>query len=173
MTNDISFALTADHQPLIQDNNQIQQVFRNDELKSHPSYLLLSADEKEQLSSSDFQDPLFYQQPLDFHYDRLISTDTTSENVFDNQYPVNNLMSNSCERKRKRSIYGKHTKSNKSQHQRMKTKKKKAVLKTLSKRKSKNKKNNHVRCKRTQHEVNTNTIVLNLRVLIGSSYRLD
>ncbi|CAF1103440.1 unnamed protein product [Rotaria sordida] len=145
-----------DHQSSITGNDSVQQFLQKDEKKPCSSYLKLSADENQNFGLSNFQDPLFYEQPLDFHYNRTIPTITTSEYETGDQIRLANDMKFSKNQKqisvssyqheidKSRSNYRQHSKSkkNKNQIRKMKEKKKKPSIESLNKRKHKNKKIN-------------------------------
>ncbi|CAF3867398.1 unnamed protein product [Rotaria sp. Silwood2] len=155
-----------DHQSSINENDSIQQVLQNDENKPRSSYIKLSVDENRNLGLSEFQDPLFYEQPLDFHYNRLMPTIITSEYETGDQIRLandiklsknekqNSLSSHRHEIDKSRTTYRQHSKSKKSKNKitKMTEKKKKTSIDNLYKSKRKSKKINRNRFERFQYE---------------------
>ncbi|CAF0904668.1 unnamed protein product [Rotaria sp. Silwood1] len=151
--------LLNDRQSVINENGSVQQVLQNDEKKPCSSYFKLSRDENQNFDSSDFQDPLFYEQPLDFHYNRLIPTVITSDYETGDQIRLTNkitpsknqkqssLSSHQHEIDKSKSIYQQHskTKKNKNQIRKKKETKKKSSIDNTNKIKRFYKKNNQNR----------------------------
>jgi hypothetical protein len=70
---------TFDHQALIHENDSVIPFSQNQDRKLSSSYLTLSIDDNRYGGLSDFHDPLFYQQPVHFHYNQPISLTTGLE----------------------------------------------------------------------------------------------
>lgn len=59
-----------DHQSLINEDESPQKSLENDQKKSFSLYLNPSVDNNQNIQLRNIQDPLFYEQPLHFHYGR-------------------------------------------------------------------------------------------------------
>jgi hypothetical protein len=160
MVNDISLPLPSpdvnadnsiitNHQPLIDGNDPIVSVSQDYQAKPSSSYLSLSVGDNRQFGSSNFQDPLFYQQPLHLHYNQSLPFKIGSEHETGDRVRVTNNFKLNEYRKQRSVTSQRHrieknkptyrSKKSKSKIVKTKEKKKKASRRNLKERKQKRK----------------------------------
>ncbi len=162
----------TNQQPLIHENDPVISVSQNHEQKPSSSYLTLSVGDNRHFGLSNFQDPLFYQQPLHFHYnqsipssigsghetgDRARWTNKIKFNEYRKQKPV---ASRKYQIEKSKSIHRRSTNSKKSKDKMITTKEKKnkASRGNVNKRKHTGKKINRSSIQQLRYQVN-NTIL--------------
>jgi hypothetical protein len=158
MTKEISFPLSTidlNTQPsTVTIHNPLMPIAQYHEQKPSSSYLTLSRGDNRRSDLSDFQDPLFYEQPLHLHYKHPIpSTTGLGHETGDRVRLTNDMKSNDylkqksvSSRKHRiekgKSTHRRCTNSKKSKNSIIKTKEKKKQTssRTVNKRKHNNKK---------------------------------
>jgi hypothetical protein len=183
MTNDILLPLSTidvnmenqintDHQSLIHENDPIIPVPQNYEQKPSSPYLMLSVGDNRHFGLSDFQDPLFYQQPLHFRYNQSIpSTIESGYETGDRARLTNEIKFNEFRKQKSASSRKHRIEKSKSIHRRYKNlkksktkmvkakEKKKEISKgNINKRKHKSKKISRSNIQQMRYQVN-NTIL--------------
>jgi len=163
---------STDHQSLIHEKDSIIPTSHNHEQHLSSSYLPLSVGDNRHFGLSDFQDPLFYQQPLHFHYNQSIPTTIesghetgdrarlTNEIKFDGHRKQKSVSSRKNRIEKCKSTHRRCTNSTNSKNKMIKAKekKKKALRENMNKRKRKGKKVNQSNIQRLRYQVN-NTIL--------------
>ncbi|CAF1233607.1 unnamed protein product [Rotaria magnacalcarata] len=144
------------HQLLTDENNSVRHILQNEEEKPYLSYFKLSPDDNRNINLTNFQDPFFYEQPLDFNYHRSMATVIRSENEigFDKYYKENSLSSHRNGIERSESPYRKHMKSMKTNQKIIKRSeiKKKRSVESVKQKKRKNKNPHGNYFKQYEHE---------------------
>ncbi|CAF2236065.1 unnamed protein product [Rotaria magnacalcarata] len=144
------------HQLLTDENNSVRHILQNEEEKPYLSYFKLSPDDNRNINLTNFQDPFFYEQPLDFNYHRSMTTVIRSENEigFDKYYKENSLSSHRNGIERSESPYRKHMKSMKTNQKIIKRSeiKKKRSVESVKQKKRKNKNVHGNYFKQYEHE---------------------
>jgi hypothetical protein len=137
----------SNYQSSIRDNDSAMLVAENHEQKPSSSYLTLSVGDNRHFGFSDFQDPLFWQQPLHFHYNQPVpSTIESGHETGDRAGLTNEIKFNEC---RKQSISSREHRieKNKSTHRRYANSKKgqDKIIRAKEKRKKVSKENTNKR----------------------------
>ena len=152
----------GDYQSLILENEPAIPISQNQDLASSISYMPLSVGDNQRFNLSSFQDPLFCQQPLHFHYHkslpstaelghekgdrvRLTTEYRKQKSISAHKHTVN----------KSKSTHRSYVNSMKSKENMKKSKEKKAAAGSVKKLKHKNKRINR---SDIRHQVN-NTIV--------------
>ncbi|CAF4619378.1 unnamed protein product [Rotaria socialis] len=145
------------HQLLTDENNSVRHILQNKEEKPYLSYFKLSSDDNRNINLTNFQDPFFYEQPLDFNYHRLMPAVILSENEigFRQYYKENSLSSHRNGIERSESISRKHMKPMKTNQKIIKRKeiKKKRSVENENRKNCKNKNAHRNYFKQYEHEV--------------------
>jgi hypothetical protein len=165
--------MITDHQSLLfHENDSVIPVSQNHDQKPSSSYLTLSVGDNAQFGLSNFQDPLFYQEPLHFHYNHLIPSTSGLEHEKGDRVRFATEIKFSKDRKRKPISSHKHQiEKSRSTHRRpanlkkSKDKMAKATKKTkkrstggVNKQKHTNKKSNRNNIRQLRYQVD-NTIL--------------
>jgi hypothetical protein len=159
---------SIDHQSLIHENDSIMPVSYKHEQHPSSSYLTLSVGDNRHFGLSDFQDPLFYQQPLHFHYNQSIPTTIESGHETGDRARLTNEIKFKEYRKQTSASSRKHriekrkathrqctnSKNSKNKMIKAKEKKKKVSRENMNKRKHKSKKTNRSNIQRLRYQVN-------------------
>ncbi|CAF4086603.1 unnamed protein product [Rotaria magnacalcarata] len=144
------------HRLLTDENNSVRHILQNEEEKPYLSYFKLSPDDNRNINLTNFQDPFFYEQPLDFNYHRSMATVIRSENEigFDKYYKENSFSSHRNGIERSESPYRKHMKSMKTNQKIIKRSeiKKKRSVESVKQKKRKNKNPHGNYFKQYEHE---------------------
>ncbi|CAF3324426.1 unnamed protein product [Rotaria socialis] len=145
------------HQLLTDENNSVRHILQNKEEKPYLSYFKLSSDDNRNINLTNFQDPFFYEQPLDFNYHRLMPAVILSENEigFRQYYKENSLSSHRNGIERSESISRKHMKPMKTNQKIIKRKeiKKKRSVENENRKNCKNKNAHRNYFKQYEHKV--------------------
>jgi hypothetical protein len=152
----VESATTIDHQPLIHENDPIVPLSRDYRPNPPSSYLSMSIGDNRQFGLSDFQDPLFYQQPLHLHYNQPLPFKVDSEHeTGDRIRGVNKFKLN--EHRKSRSVTSRKNGSKKSKSKLVKTKQNKK--RNTKERKQKIKRVNRNSIQQLRNQVTIYTVI--------------
>lgn len=181
MTNDTPLLLSTidenepnptniDHHSLTHENDPDITVSQGHDHKPSSPYLMLSVGDNQHFSLPDFQDPLFYQQPLHFHYNQSIPSSMSelgyergdriqlTNEIKSNEYrKQKSLASRKCQTERSKLTQQQHVnnlKRNRRKIKKSKEKKKKASKGNINIRKHKSKTNNRHNSQPIRYQVN-------------------
>lgn len=128
------------HHSMIHEFDPAISISHNHEQKSSSPYVMLSVGDNQHLGSSDFKDPLFYHQPLHFHYNQSIPSIVGSEyERGDRARFMNEIKSNEYRKQKSLTSRKYQIEKSKSNHRRhLNTKKSKNKLEKLNEKKKKN-----------------------------------